>query len=132
MSEAGQMRAHAPCLMVEDVVRAHAYYADRLGFRSPRMWGEPPTFCITEREGLEVMLAQGDPGKALHPNAEHEGRIDVYFWVSDADSLCAEFRGKGAEVVCEPEDREYGMREFLVRDPDGHMLCFGHDMTASA
>jgi uncharacterized glyoxalase superfamily protein PhnB len=114
------------------VVRAHAYYADRLGFRSPRMWGEPPTFCITEREGLELMLAQADPDKAVHPNAEHDGRIDAYFWVRDADALCAEFRGKGAEVVCDPEDRAYGMREFLVRDPDGHMLCFGHDTSGTS
>ncbi|MEA3051252.1 MAG: hypothetical protein QOG72_155 [Sphingomonadales bacterium] len=126
------MRAHAPVLMVGDVLRAHAYYADKLGFRSPRMWGEPPTFCITCRDGLELMLAQVDPGKAVHPNAEHEGRIDAYFWVSDADALHSEFAAKGADMVGEPEDRAYGMREFLVRDPDGHMLCFGHDTGGTA
>jgi catechol 2,3-dioxygenase-like lactoylglutathione lyase family enzyme len=126
------MRAHAPCLMVSDVVAAHDYYADRLGFRSPRMWGDPPTFCIAERDGLELMLAQADAGKAVHPNAENDGRIDVYFWVNDADALHDEFRGKGADVVCEPQDQVYGMREFLVRDPDGHVLAFGHDTTGTA
>src|SRR5213592_757635 len=50
-----QIRAHAPCLMVTDVIGAHAYYANRLGFRSPRMWGDPPTFCIAQRDGLELM-----------------------------------------------------------------------------
>ncbi|MFL6763675.1 MAG: VOC family protein [Sphingomicrobium sp.] len=132
MSEAEQMRSHSPCLVVEDVVRSHTYYAERLGFRSPRMWGEPPTFCIPQREGLSVMLAQADPGKAVHPNSEHDGRFDVYFWVYDADALHAEFVGKGADVICEPEDQVYGMREFRVRDPDGHMLCFGHDTSGAA
>ena len=132
MSSAPQMRAHAPCLIVSNVVEAHGYYADRLGFRSPRMWGDPPTFCITQRDGLELMLAQVDPGKAVHPNSENNGRIDAYFWVSDADALHAEFSEKGADVVCQPENQVYGMREFLVRDPDGHVLAFGSDTTGTA
>jgi catechol 2,3-dioxygenase-like lactoylglutathione lyase family enzyme len=126
------MRAHAPCLMVTNVVEAHDYYADRLGFRSPRMWGDPPTFCVAQRDGLELMLAQVDPGKPVHPNSEHQDRIDVYFWVEDADALHAEFTRNGADVVCEPEDQAYSMREFLVRDPDGHVLAFGHDTTGGA
>ena len=132
MSAAPQMRAHAPCLMVADVVRAHAYYAEKLGFVSPRMWGDPPTFCIARRDGLELMLAEVEPGKPVHPNAENEGRIDAYFWVRDADELYAEFAAKGADMVCEPEDQVYGMREILVRDPDGHVLCFGHGVEGSA
>jgi len=132
VSTAVQMRAHAPCLMVADVTKAHSYYADRLGFRSPRMWGDPPTFCIAQRDGLELMLAQVDPGKQVHPNAENDGRIDAYFWVNDADALHAEFAGKGVEILCEPEDQVYGMREFLVRDLDGHVLAFGHDTTGTA
>ena len=132
MTGARQMRGHAPCLMVSDVVRAHDYYAERLGFRSPRMWGDPPTFCITQRDGLELMLAQVDEGRAVHPNSENDGRIDVYFWVEDADALHSEFTNSGADVVCEPEDQVYGMREFTVRDPDGHVLAFGHDTTGAA
>jgi len=131
MSAAVQMRAHAPCLMVTNVISAHTYYADRLGFRSPRMWGDPPTFCIAQRDGLELMLAQVDPGKTVHPNSENDGRIDVYFWVNDADALHEEFRDRGADVVGDPEDQVYGMREFLVRDPDGHVLAFGHDTTGA-
>jgi uncharacterized glyoxalase superfamily protein PhnB len=132
VSTAVQMRGHAPCLMVADVIKAHSYYADRLGFRSPRMWGDPPTFCIAQRDGLELMLTQVDAGRKVHPNSENDGRIDVYFWVSDADALHREFRVSGAEVVCEPEDQPYDMREFLVRDPDGHVLAFGHNIAVVA
>jgi len=96
------------------------------------MWGDPPTFCIAQRDGLELMLAQVDAGKAVHPNAENDGRIDAYFWVNDADALHREFCEGGADVVCEPADQPYGMREFLVRDPDGHVLAFGHDTTGNA
>jgi uncharacterized glyoxalase superfamily protein PhnB len=118
--------------MVSDVVRAHDYYADRLGFRSPRLWGDPPTFCITERDGLELMLAQVDPGNSVHPNSENRGRIDAYFWVEDADALHSEFKKSGAEVLGDPEDQVYGIREFLVRDLDGHVLAFGHHTGGNA
>src|SRR5205085_11442891 len=98
MSAAVQMRAHAPCLMVSDVLKAHSYYSDRLGFRSPRMWGDPPTFCIAQRDGLELMLAQVDPGKTGHPNAENDGRIDAYVWLNDGDARQRECSDRGAGV----------------------------------
>ncbi|HEX2802904.1 MAG TPA: VOC family protein [Sphingomicrobium sp.] len=133
MSETShQFRAHAPVLLVRDVVAAHAYFADKLGFRSPRMWGDPPTFCIAQRDGLEVMLNQVGRDDEFRPNGDYDGRCDVYFWVNDADALCEEYRGTGADIVCEPENQPYGMREFWVRDPDGHILIFGHDTSGTA
>jgi uncharacterized glyoxalase superfamily protein PhnB len=129
MIGAQQVRGSAPVLMVKDVRRAHAYYAEKLGFRSPRMWGAPPTFCIAQRDSFDLMLAQVDPGKEVHPNAENEGRIDAYFWVREVDALHEEFSGVGADIICAPEDQDYGMRELLVRDPDGHVLCFGQDIS---
>ena len=132
MSEVRQIRSVAPVLLVRDVVAAHDYFADKLGFRSPRMWGEPPTFCIPQRDGHEVMLNQVLPEHEFRPNADYDGRCDAYFWVNDADALYAEFKAKGANLVCEPEDQPYGMREFGVTDPDGHLLLFGHDTTGAA
>ncbi len=132
MSDGKQIWGTAPVLLVADVVRAHAYYAEKLGFRSPRMFGEPPVFCIAERDGFELMLSQVDAGDSFRPNGSYGHRIDAYFWVRDADALHAEFTASGADVVGEPEDREYGMREIMVRDPDGHVLCFGHDTTGAA
>ena len=131
MSAAPQMRDVSPVLLVADVVKAAAYYADALGFRASRMWGEPPTFCIPGRDGVSIMLNQVGPGEAVHPNAACDGRFDAYFWVRDADALFGEFRANGADIVCEPEDMPYEMREFQVRDLDGHLLAFGHDTTGA-
>ena len=30
------------------------------------------------------------------------------------------------EITTEIGDREYGIRDYTVRDLDGHLLCFGH------
>ena len=127
-----QIRGVAPVFLVRDVIAAHAYYADKLGFRSPRMWGEPPTFCIPQRDGMEIMLNQVAAGDQFLPNGHFDGRWSAYFWVADADALYAEFTGSGADVICEPEDQVYEMREFMVRDLDGHVLAFGNDIGAGA
>ena len=130
MSDPAQIRGVAPVFLVRDVLAAHAYYAEKLGFRSPRMWGEPPTFCIPQRDGIEIMLNQVGPGDEVRPNSAVDGRWDAYFWVRNADALFEEFKSSGADIVCEPEDQVYEMREFQVRDLDGHLLAFGHDTGA--
>jgi len=125
MSPAPPILAVSPVLLVRDVVKAADYFETALGFRVPRMWGDPPHFCIARRDALEIMLNQVRPNDPIHPNAALNGRFDVYFTVSDADALHAEFRANGADIVCAPGDHDYGMREFQVRDLDGHLLAFG-------
>ena len=41
------------------------------------------------------------------------------------DPLYAEYRAHGVAVPEPPENRPYNCREFVVDDPDGHMLAFG-------
>lgn len=122
------MRAN-PVLLVADVVKAAAYYTDKLGFRSERFWGDPPMFTIMNRDRVSVMLNQVGPGDSFRTNGEYDGRYSIYFDVADADALHDEFKARGADIVCEPDDQVYRMREFSVRDVDGHVLAFGHDIS---
>jgi uncharacterized glyoxalase superfamily protein PhnB len=128
----GRVLAASPILLVADIVKAAAYYDDALGFRASRMWGDPPTFCIPQRDRCTVMLNQVGPDAGHRPNASFDGRLDVYFDVDDADALYAEFEANGADIVCAPEDMPYMMREFQVRDLDGHLLAFAHDTSGAA
>jgi uncharacterized glyoxalase superfamily protein PhnB len=124
-----RVRDASPVLLVKDVVQAAAYYTDKLGFRSDRFWGEPPMFTIMHRDGVSIMLNQVNAGDTFKPNSHYDGRFSVYLEVDDADALHAEFAAKGADIVCAPEDMPYMMREFQVRDLDGHLLGCGHDIT---
>ena len=49
----------------------------------------------------------------------------VYVVVEDVDGHCAHARASGAEIVREPEDTDYGSREYMARDPEGHVWSFG-------
>lgn len=118
-----------PVLLVRDVVKAASYHTDKLGFTADRFWGEPPMFTIARRDGISLMLNQVAASDQFGPNGDYDGRFSAYVDVSDADALHAEYQANGADIVCEPEDQPYMMREFQVRDLDGHLLGFGHDIS---
>lgn len=113
-----------PVLQVSDVTRSMNFYSDKLGFASHGTWGDGPEFCIVRRGKVTIAL-----------DRSREGVIPVnqywaaYVYVENADALHAEFKEKGVEIVREPEDTFYGLRDFDVRDPDGHLIAFGHDLT---
>jgi uncharacterized glyoxalase superfamily protein PhnB len=121
-----QLTSSAPVLLVRDVVASAEYYRDKLGFQFTRFWGEPPDFVILERDGMRLMLHR--PAKSV-PIVPHwkvsSGMWNVYFWVSDADALFAEFNNRGAKIDYELGNKPYGIREFGVQDLDGYDLGFG-------
>jgi uncharacterized glyoxalase superfamily protein PhnB len=121
----------APYFFVRDINKAVAYYRDVLGFKVEKIWGEPPCFAMPSRDGLIVMLSEQCDESRIRPNGADGEFWDAYIWVKDADKLFAEFKSKGATVVYEPVDREfYGNREFAVKDLDGYVLAFAHDIAS--
>jgi uncharacterized glyoxalase superfamily protein PhnB len=49
----------------------------------------------------------------------------VYVAVEDPDGHCKRARAARAEITREPEDTDYGSREYSARDPEGHHWHFG-------
>ena len=119
-----KIRASAPHFFVKDIQRAVRFYVDVLGFEEPQVWGD--CFAMPSRDGFIVMLNQADPDY-VKPNGSIDC-WDAYFWCDDVDAFFEAIREK-VDVVHGPEDREeYGMREVGIRDPDGYMLVFAHDL----
>ena len=113
-----------PVLQVQDVTRSAAFYCDKLGFTSLGAWGDGPDFCIIKRGDVTVALDRSQDDGPIPVNQYWA----AYIYVEDADALCDEVRQNDVEIVRGPEDMFYGSRDFDVRDPDGHILAFGHDL----
>jgi catechol 2,3-dioxygenase-like lactoylglutathione lyase family enzyme len=108
---------HQPSLSVADVRAAVDFYTTKLGFSLGFTWGEPPTIAGVNLGKVQVFLEQGTPS----PKG-----CAVYFVVGDADELHEFHRANGVEVLDPPADREYGLRDYAVRDLHGYRLAFGH------
>ena len=48
----------------------------------------------------------------------------VIVWVSDVDRHYARAVSEGAEVIHSPLTKAYGLRQYLVRDQEGHLWEF--------
>jgi uncharacterized glyoxalase superfamily protein PhnB len=124
-----RLMASAPVLLVHDVVASAHHYRNALGFTFPNFWGDPPSFVILRRDGLALMLKQADDAAHVRPHWKVSQSLwNVYFWVTDADALYAEFVGRGAKIDYPLCDQPYGCREFGVQDLDGYDIGFGQDV----
>ncbi|HEY6376456.1 MAG TPA: hypothetical protein VIX90_13120 [Edaphobacter sp.] len=73
----------------------------------------------------EVMLNMG--GKT---SGEWRREVDLYVHSEDIDDLYVRLKGR-VEVVEEPHDTFYGMREFMVRDLNRFWITFGEPVGSS-
>jgi catechol 2,3-dioxygenase-like lactoylglutathione lyase family enzyme len=108
---------HHAGLSVSDVAAAVDFYVDSLGFSAGFTSGDPPTFAGVTLGETQIFLQQGKPS----PDG-----LSVYFLVDHADPLCEYQRARGVEIIAEPGDRAYGLRDYTVRDLHGYRLTFGH------
>ena len=117
-----------PNLLVSNIDRSTAFYRDVLGFAVKQTVPDrgPFVFVWLERDGVPVFL--NDP-KAVEKDVERAGdrpfggTATMFFVVTDVDGYHAEVAPK-AKVVMPLKTQFYGMREFAVEDPDGHILTF--------
>jgi uncharacterized glyoxalase superfamily protein PhnB len=130
-----------PYLRVRDVQRSIAFYVDGLGFELKDMLtAEDGLFWARVQNGpCDLMLCHrpsrfvGDDAEEEHEhdengrhvyrvNAVQNGELNLvtYLYVEDANAAHAELKAHGVQPLDEPEDKFYGVREFLVCDPDGY------------
>jgi predicted enzyme related to lactoylglutathione lyase len=123
-------------IAVDDHDEALAFYRDVLGFRVTNdvkfegmRWvsvsppaqpeveivleppGADPNASIADRRTMEELLAKG----MLRA---------VIFATADCDATFEHISAAGAEVVQEPIDQPYGVRDCAFRDPAGNLLRF--------
>jgi uncharacterized glyoxalase superfamily protein PhnB len=125
---------HTSVLAHDDPDAALAFYRDTLGFEVRNDVGRGKQRWITVgpagQPGTSILLAPpaADPGIT-----EDERRTIVemmakgtYGWIllatKDLDGTFEQLQAKDAEVVQEPTEQPYGVRDCAVRDPAGNMV----------
>ncbi len=117
----------SPGFAVADVFATAEYYRDVLGFRFDQIWGNPRSFVMLDRDDVRLMIKQVPPDALPTPARKRSNeQYDAYLYTNDVTALAEELRGKGADIIEGPIDRQiYQGRELIVRDCDGRVICFG-------
>lgn len=121
--EHGGSNRHVPAaeqlvveIFVRDIAHATAFY-EELGFTRRLDKG---AFVALSWDGCALFLEERPdlPGPGDHPAA------NVRVMVPNVDALWARARALGATVYAPIADRDYGLRDFTVLDPDGFGVRF--------
>ena len=117
-----------PNLLVRDIDASTAFYRDVLGFTVKQTVPDaaPFVFVWLERDGVPVFL--NDPKAVEHdfPSAARRpagGTATMFFVITDVDEFHERVAAR-TRIVMPLKTQFYGMREFAVEDPDGHILTF--------
>jgi uncharacterized glyoxalase superfamily protein PhnB len=117
-----------PVLVYEDIEAAHDFLVATFGFTSGGL------HRLDDGTVVHAEVRAGDAPIWLHRvTAEHEmasprgaaashGGLSVL--VPDVDAHYARTRAAGARIDREPEDQDYGLREYGTRDPENHRWWF--------
>jgi uncharacterized glyoxalase superfamily protein PhnB len=117
-----------PVLVYEDIEAAHDFLVATFGFTSGGL------HRLDDGTVVHAEVRAGDAPIWLHRvTAEHEmasprgaaashGGLSVL--VPDVDAHYARTRAAGARIDREPEDQDYGLREYGARDPEDHRWWF--------
>lgn len=114
----------APQFFTANMAETLRYYGEQLGFECAGQYGEPPFYAIVGLDGHTIHFRLVDCVVA-NPDKDADELLDAYISVDDADSLYAEYRARGVSFARELGDMPWGAREFVVKDCDGRLLCFG-------
>jgi catechol 2,3-dioxygenase-like lactoylglutathione lyase family enzyme len=117
-----------PNLIVRDIAASTSFYRDVLGFSVKTTVPEtgPFVFVWLERDGVPVFLndpaaVEKDlPGAAARPAG---GTATLFIVLTGVDDFHAQIAPR-VRIVMSLRTQFYGMREFAVEDPDGHLLIF--------
>ena len=129
MSNKNGLKDLVPILMCDDVQHSIGFYTDVLGFQVKAReddLGKSGWAYLTQGP-VDLMLASPsylpDPVKV---DGQYP-QLQLYFYPDDVrryrDTIVE--RGAGASPL---ETRAYGMLEFQVVDPSGHVLVFGQEL----
>ncbi len=108
----------AAMLPVADIRRAVDFYARLLGMQSVFENGNPVGFVILKRDDAELHLT-------LAPDHAPEARNMAHLLVSDATELYARCEAQGVRIIKKLKDHDYGLRAFVMADPDGNRIDVG-------
>ena len=117
-----------PNLVVRDVAVSTAFYRDVLGFTIKQTVPDQAPFVFVWLERGDVTVFLNDTAAAakdlpLFASPVYGGTATLFVAVEGVDTLHASLTGR-VPLVMSLRTQFYGMREFAVQDPDGHVITF--------
>jgi transcriptional regulator with XRE-family HTH domain len=104
-----------PILPVSSVEDTAKFYRDFLGFDIDVLWNQPP-YAVVARDKTTIEFGEG--------RKEFAGTGVCIIFVRDVNLVFEEYSSKNIEFLGDCADRDYGSRDFRIKDNNGNILIF--------
>jgi uncharacterized glyoxalase superfamily protein PhnB len=117
-----------PTLLYADAKAAVKQLTEAFGFTELAVY-ENEDGLVAHAELVQgngaVMLGSKGTGSAYDKVMKDAGPTGVYVVVDDVDAHHRRAVEHGAEILMPPTDQDYGSRDYMARDAEGHVWSFG-------
>ncbi|SKA92750.1 Uncharacterized conserved protein PhnB, glyoxalase superfamily [Prosthecobacter debontii] len=105
---------------VSELEASLRFYIEVLGFTQKFRFGN-----YAGVQYGEVQIHLSGPGV---PNKRQVGQGSIYIFCDEVDEYYHLITSRGAVAQNAPRDYDYGMRDFVIEDPDLNLVAFGHEV----
>lgn len=106
-----------PIIPVKSVVETASFYKEKLGFNIKGIW-ESPSYGVVSRGDAVIEFGEG--------RKEYAGSGICIVRVENANTIYNEWKLKDVEFIGDFAERDYGSKDFRVKDNNGNVLIVGH------
>jgi catechol 2,3-dioxygenase-like lactoylglutathione lyase family enzyme len=121
-----------PQLFVTDLNRAVRFYVDALGFAVAYLYGEPPFYGLVKRDRAGLNIRHVDDPVIEQSLRERESLLSASIPVEGVKELYLEFKRRSVDFAQPLKLQPWDATDFIVRDPDGNLICFHSPTDAQA
>jgi predicted enzyme related to lactoylglutathione lyase len=116
------MKTHgsATTFHVSSIPHALEFYTKVLGFTERFRFGD---YAGVQYEEIQIHLS--GPNST---NKKQIGQGSIYIFCSGVDEYHEQVSKAGAKIQAPPKNYEYGMRDFVIEDPDSNLIAFGEEV----
>lgn len=107
-------------LAVQDLAKSTRFYIEVLGFQLDPV--DAKGWSFLSMDSFKLMLGECADEIAATETGNHSWFVRLM--IEGLDEYHREISSRGAEVIAEPADKRWGLREFVIRTPDGHRIMF--------
>src|SRR4051794_31990639 len=112
-----------PCLLVKDMRQTLDFYISVLGFTQTGYYPieSDPVRTEVRRDNVALIFFT----ESIHGLGDSTSMSGLlYVFPENVDRLAEELRSKKVPFLWGPEETDFGVREFAIRDPNGYVLAF--------
>lgn len=121
-----KIKGLVPMLATEDLAKTIKFYRENLDFECRGVYPDEENPCWASLWNGEVEIAFSTPDN--HTNFEKPALTgSLYFHVESIEDFWRKLKDK-VEIIYPPQDFDYGMREFGIRDCNGYILNLGQNI----